>query len=99
MIVDEPQGYMYYGSLVAAPFAGKVFEKIFDYTGLQPTLLPEKEYSVIPDVVDMPIEQAIKSLEELGFHVESTGEGGTVTAQTPVPGTRVAKNDSVLVRT
>ncbi|MDE6294057.1 MAG: hypothetical protein K2L88_05495, partial [Clostridiales bacterium] len=25
MIVDEPQGYMYYGSLVAAPYAGRVF--------------------------------------------------------------------------
>ena len=27
MIVDEPGGYMYYGSLVAAPYAGEVFKK------------------------------------------------------------------------
>ncbi len=31
MIVDEPQGSVYYGSLVAAPLVGDVFEGIFSY--------------------------------------------------------------------
>ena len=35
-IVDEPQGYLYYGSYVAAPFVGKILKSIFDYTGLKP---------------------------------------------------------------
>ena len=35
-IVDEPQGYLYYGSYVAAPFVGKIFKSIFDYTSLKP---------------------------------------------------------------
>ncbi len=51
MIVDEPQGYMYYGSLVAAPYAGSVFKKIFDYEDIAPTALPETEYVAMPDVV------------------------------------------------
>ena len=35
-IVDEPQGYLYYGSFVAAPFVGKLFKNIFDYRGIKP---------------------------------------------------------------
>jgi stage V sporulation protein D (sporulation-specific penicillin-binding protein) len=34
-IVDEPQGYVYYGSLVAAPMVGDIFRSIFDLYGLE----------------------------------------------------------------
>ena len=30
MIVDEPKGYVYYGSLVAAPLVGDIYRSIFD---------------------------------------------------------------------
>ncbi|MCH5165448.1 MAG: PASTA domain-containing protein [Clostridiales bacterium] len=98
MIVDEPQGYVYYGSLVAAPYAGNVFAKIFDYTALPPTLLPETEYTIMPDVIGKPTEQAVSELEQMGLHVELVGEGETVTAQTPIPNTKIAVNDTVLLR-
>lgn len=100
MIVDEPQGYMYYGSLVAAPYAGKVFAKIFDYKNLPPTMLPEREYTIMPDVVDESVESAVAALEKIGLHVEiaGEGEGKNVISQTPIPGERVATNDSVLIR-
>ncbi len=98
MIVDEPQGYMYYGSLVAAPYAGDVFEKIFDYVDLPPTMLPEVEYVPMPDVMDMTAEEAVDLLEKTGLHVETAGEGGAVIGQTPLPGERVKLNDSVLIR-
>lgn len=97
MIVDEPQGYMYYGSLVAAPYAGSVFNKIFDYANIEPTNIPEHEFAFMPDVIGMPIQEAVSVLEKSGLHVETVGEGN-VTAQTPVPTTRVAVNDSVLIR-
>ncbi|MCM1368313.1 MAG: penicillin-binding transpeptidase domain-containing protein [Roseburia sp.] len=98
MIVDEPQGYMYYGSLVAAPYAGDVFKKIFDYAALEPTELPSVEYTFMPDVVGEQAADAVAALESMGLHVELVGDGGKVTAQTPVPGARVAVNDAVLVR-
>lgn len=98
MIVDEPQGYMYYGSLVAAPYAGGVFAKIFDYKNLPPTMLPQTEYIAMPDVVDSSVADAVAELEKAGLHVEVAGDGESVTAQTPVPGSRVAANDTVLVR-
>ena len=98
MIVDEPQGYMYYGSLVAAPYAGNVFGRIFDYKNLPPTMLPEREYTVMPDVVGDSAESAVAALEKIGLHVEVVGEGGDVISQTPIPNERVATNDSVLIR-
>lgn len=98
MIVDEPQGYMYYGSLVAAPYAGNVFSKIFDYTALPPSMLAEIEYAIMPDVIGKPVADAVKELEDAGLHAELVGEGENVTAQTPVPQTKIAKNDAVLVR-
>lgn len=98
MIVDEPQGYMYYGSLVAAPYAGNVFSKIFDYTALPPSMLAEIEYAIMPDIIGKPVADAIKELEDAGLHAELVGEGEKVTAQTPVPQTKIAKNDTVLVR-
>lgn len=98
MIVDEPQGYMYYGSLVAAPYAGNVFSKIFDYTALPPSMLAEIEYAIMPDVIGKPVADAVKELEDAGLHAELVGEGEKVTAQTPVPQTKIAKNDTVLVR-
>ncbi len=97
MIVDEPQGYMYYGSLVAAPYAGRVFEKIFDYTGLPPTLTPQTEYTFMPDVIGMSIEEATAALEARSLAVETVGEGKVI-AQTPVPNTQIAVNDTVLIR-
>ncbi len=98
MIVDEPQGYMYYGSLVAAPYAGNVFSKIFDYTALPPSMLAEIEYAIMPDVIGKPVADAVKELEDAGLHAELVGEGEKATAQTPVPQTKIAKNDTVLVR-
>lgn len=98
MIVDEPQGYMYYGSLVAAPYAGNVFAKIFDYAALSPTLAPEIEYAIMPDIIGKPVADAVAELEKAGLHVELVGEGEKATSQTPIPQTKIAKNDTVLVR-
>lgn len=98
MIVDEPQGYMYYGSLVAAPYAGRVFSSIFDYTGLEPSENPAVEYLLMPDVLGLSAEEAVKLLEGKGLHVECVGDNPTVSSQVPVPNTRIASTDTVLLR-
>ncbi len=96
MIVDEPQGYMYYGSLVAAPYAGTVFSKIFDYVGMEPAIDGE-EFTFMPDVMGENAAQAIDTLEKAGLSVEIVGEG-TVVSQTPAPSSRIRVNDTVLIR-
>lgn len=100
MIVDEPGGYMYYGSLVAAPYAGEVFKKIFDYTGLKPSQTDTVvEWVNMPDVLGLSPEEASKRLSERGLLFESDGEGSSVASCVPVPGTRIPKGDVVLIRT
>lgn len=98
MIVDEPQGYVYYGSLVAAPYAGRVFSKIFDYTALPPDALPEREFTAMPDVVGLDARRATEIMEKAGLYVETTGDGDIVVGQTPVPNTNIAIGDSILLR-
>lgn len=97
MIVDEPQGYVYYGSLVAAPYAGRVFQKIFDYAAIPP-IATQTTYVTMPDVLDMPTADAVKMLEDMGLFVEVAGDGERAIGQVPVPGTSIATGDSVLVR-
>ncbi len=97
MIVDEPQGYMYYGSLVAAPYAGRTFAKIFDYTGLKPTAAEDVETTFMPDVLGLSAEEAVAVLENAKLSVETVGEGKVV-SQTPAPKTEIAVNDTVLIR-
>lgn len=98
MIVNEPQGYMYYGSLVAAPYAGQVFAKIFDYAGTPKTTDESVEYVTVPNTVGMSFDEAKTLLDSVGLYFETVGESATVTAQQPVFGERVAKGDVMLLR-
>ncbi len=99
MIVDEPSGYAYYGSLVAAPYAGKVFKKIFDYTALAPSVTAEAtEWINMPDVLGLRIEDAIERLKESGLQCEVDGDGEYAVSSVPVPQTRIEKGDVVLLR-
>lgn len=98
MIVDEPKGYMYYGSLVAAPYAGRVFANIFDYEGIRPTEAPDVKYTVMPNVIGEPIKQAVAALEKTGLNVEVVGEGEAVVSQIPTPDTTIKVGDAVLIR-
>lgn len=96
-IVDEPSGYMYYGSLTAAPYAGKIFSSIADCEGWERASEGEKEYIIMPEVTGMTTLEAISALEKMGLKTETAGLG-TVIATTPAAGLKVAVGDVVLVR-
>ncbi|MDE6967642.1 MAG: stage V sporulation protein D, partial [Clostridia bacterium] len=53
MTVDEPQGYIYYGSLVAGPYVGELFANIFNYKGYKPQY-SEEDMKVLGKVTPMP---------------------------------------------
>ena len=100
MIVDEPSGYAYYGSLVAAPYAGQVFKKIFDYTALAPSVSGEIVETVdMPNLIGLPVSEAGEILSALGLEYEIAGDIGNVISSVPIAGTKVRKGDVVLVRT
>ena len=99
MLVDEPGPGAYYGSLVAAPHAGDVFSRIFDYAALVPSVRPEAVESVImPLLIDKSPQEAAAILKELKLTFEMAGDGGLVGSTLPIAGTELSRNDVVLIR-
>lgn len=99
MVVDEPTGGAYYGSLVAAPSASEVFEKIFNYKQIAPTenIVPDT-YVDMPNLIGKGVQEAEKILKELGILCEMAGDGVTVNLTLPAPQTKVPVGDIVLLR-
>ncbi|GFN35963.1 stage V sporulation protein D [Tepidimicrobium xylanilyticum] len=102
-IVDEPEG-IYYGGSVAAPIAGKVIEETLSYLEVKPEYTEEEkeqfEYTVVvPDVINMKLEEAAKILSELGFKYTTESfniiENSMVIDQFPKPGTEVTKGSII----
>ena len=104
LTVDEPQGYMYYGSLVAAPAVGEIFSAVFALYGVEAEFTGEEKEVigdpfVLGDMTGRSVQQARAELAALGLHVETDGEGGTVTGQIPSAGTTVDGRNTVLLLT
>lgn len=99
MIVDEPSGYAYYGSLVAAPYAGKVFGDLFAYDGGRPEDSGETEKIPMPDLMGMSLSEALKKLKELELQYEITGNTDKIIGTMPMPTTMIPKGDVILIRT
>ena len=103
-IVDEPKGYMYYGSLVAAPMVGDIFESIFAYLAIAPEYTGEEksiigEEFILPSFEGMSVLGAKNQLSKLGLYCEIDGEGDTVKGQYPLAGVKVDKRNAVLLLT
>lgn len=97
VIVDEPEG-VYYGGSVAAPVAGDLIEETLNYLDVPPKYTEEEKEKyentqVVPDVRNKKIEEAGKILTELGFRYTTESydfnENSIVIEQFPLPGTEV----------
>ena len=99
MLVDEPSGYAYYGSIVAAPHVGDVFGRIFAYRATEPCVPPS-----IPGTTTMPLligrtpQEAADILRSLNIVFEISGEAGIVQSTLPAAGTQMPSNSVVLLR-
>lgn len=99
MIVDEPSSYAYYGSIVAAPYVGKVFSGIFGYENIAPTEeIAPKEYVEMPFLDGKGLNECVNILSSLGLGCEIAGEGERAASSVPTVGERVEKGDIVLIR-
>ena len=104
LIVDEPSGYMYYGSQVAAPPVGDIFESTFAYLGVKAEYTGEEaaltgEPFALPDYTGKRLSAVRAELAAHGLYVETDGDGDTVTGQFPLAGTVVDKRNTVLLMT
>lgn len=101
-IVDEPKGYMYYGSLVAAPMVGDIFESMFAYLGTEPRYTGQEESIIgkefiLPSFEGLSLIEAKNQLRKLGLYVETDGDGDVVKGQYPLAGVKVDKRNTVLL--
>ena len=100
--VDEPQGYLYYGSLVAGPYVGELFRNIFAYKGYTPIYTEEEMNEIgkiikMPNLMDMPLDIAIKTLKNLGIPFEVIGSGDKIVKQIPSPNSDVRYNTVAVI--
>ncbi|MCX0369625.1 stage V sporulation protein D [Clostridium perfringens] len=96
VIIDNPKNGEHFGGIVAAPFAGELFNNIFNYISLNEGQLDQKDESVIiPDLRGDKVTSAEKTLNELGVNCVIEGDGTFVTSITPLPGYKVKKGDSI----
>ncbi|MCI8394128.1 MAG: stage V sporulation protein D [Bacilli bacterium] len=99
--VDNPKGVVQYGGTVAAPIAKSVFQSAIEIFDFKPTKDGmEREYNwldtkyvILPDVVGLDLKEAQKVLN--GFHIEYSGEGETVTYQSPKSGYYIKEGGTV----
>lgn len=96
VIIDNPKNGEHFGGIVAAPFAGELFNNIFNYISLNEGQLDAKDESVIiHDLRGDKVTSAEKTLNELGINCVIEGDGTFVTSVTPIPGYKVKKGDSI----
>ncbi|MCL2860984.1 MAG: penicillin-binding transpeptidase domain-containing protein [Firmicutes bacterium] len=99
MLLDEPGPGAYYGSIVAAPAAGKVFRNIFDYRAMTPTQpIETPQYITMPDFYGMTATESAQILRSLGLHFEISGTEGRVNSTLPIAGSQVRVGSVALMR-
>ena len=96
VIVDEPQG-AYYGGVVAAPIASRVFEQIFKIEKYNQGEMVEQEAFELSTYIGLTLTESAGELSANGLQYLVQGDGDYVTSQIPAPGSKVKKGDIVLL--
>jgi len=102
VVVDTPQGYPYYGGTVAAPVFQEVVRDSLRYLGVPLRYQPKdlslsEDMTVVPPVINLPIDEAEKVLKDAGLEGVRVGQGSLVCRQVPVDGVKVKKGSKVLL--
>ncbi|MEW6191732.1 MAG: stage V sporulation protein D, partial [Bacillota bacterium] len=109
VVVWEPQGGVYFGSQVAAPVFKAVMQDALRYlgvpqqAGLEKPKKPwyaveeEPEQVKVPDVVNLPLHEAVQNLKTAGLGFILRGEGGMVRMQVPQGGATVPAGTRVIL--
>lgn len=103
IMADEPNKSIdYYGSSVVAPYSRAILEKVLPYLGYYPEYTEEEQKNLdvmIPLLVDSEVAAAKDELDKLGLQYEIVGDGQFVNQQTPVTGSSVSKDGTVMLYT
>ena len=109
VVVWEPQGGVYFGSQVAAPAFKAVMQDALRYLGVPQQAgleKPEKPWYVVeeepkpvrvPDLVNLPLDEAVQNLRAVGLGFTLRGEGDVVRMQVPQGGAVVPGGTRVVL--
>ena len=105
VVVDAPQGYPYYGGWVAAPVFKIIMEDSLRYldvpkreeTDPNEPATPQNRQVLVPDVVNLPLSEALATIKDRNLSAKVSGEGNIVWQQTPKPNTKVNLNSEVII--
>ncbi|HWQ76237.1 MAG TPA: stage V sporulation protein D [Syntrophomonas sp.] len=105
LVVDSPQGYPYYGGTVAAPGVREILKDSLRYMNVP--LRGENSQSedqeenanavLVPDLVNLPLSDALTSLNNRGLNAKIEGEGNLVWQQTPKAQSKITRGSQVIV--
>ena len=104
LCVDEPGTGVYYGSMVAAPYAKDIFSGLFNYLNIEPTNLTDDLEKLepnleVPNLVGLPLMQAIDTLKRAKLEYEIDGEGDFVTWQSVPAGEKLFEGAIIMLKT
>lgn len=100
LCVDEPSSGIYYGSLVAKPYAKMIFEQIIEYKNIKKAdenAIDEK--ISVSNYLGLSLSQAVVQLEKLKVNYEVDGEGDRIVSQFPMAGELISKSTTILIKT
>ncbi|MFZ5651469.1 MAG: stage V sporulation protein D [Bacillota bacterium] len=109
VMIAEPQGGIYYGGMVAAPVFQAIMQDTLHYLKLpeDPNIIkppgPTSWYEAprvkvkVPNVVNYPVNEAIRMLRSQGLSFQTRGYGAIVYSQVPRGGAEVMNDVSVLL--
>ena len=100
----EPQSFITYGGVLAAPVFQAIAKDTLEYLKVPPKFEKEsvkvsKNLIKVPNVRNYLVAEAIQILEKAGLNVRVSGDGAVVTDQTPKPIVPVAKGTTVILET
>lgn len=102
VLLDEPKGGRYYGSVVSAPVGGQILSEVLPYLGYEPQYSEEelnKLFVKVPDVASDTVEAAKQKIKTAGLSYKIVGDGETIEKQVPAANSSVSKNGLVVLYT
>ncbi|MGE5379539.1 MAG: stage V sporulation protein D [Methylocystaceae bacterium] len=103
VVVDDPKGYPYYGGTVAAPLIKAILEDSLAYLGVPRQSENSRneapaEKITMPNLINLPLSEALDELRLLGLNAKVDGEGSLVREQNPQADTKVDPGSRVNLR-
>ena len=99
--VDNAKGITQYGGTIAAPIAKNFLTNAIDILNIEKRenaiereyLYTDKQYAVVPNVIGMNVNEAVKELKK--FKVEYSGNGDVITYQSPSAGESLYEGETI----